>query len=390
MDPTQSVNHPFYSVKKVFAAACCALAIFGVTMFALGALLPPLTKEIPEAVTLPPMLSIGILIGTMLFGPVVDKWGYKWLLVASIVMTFTGLLGLMLLKELNLLRVCIIFFGLGGGIINGETSALVSDIYDDTKRGKMMSLFSTFYCIGALLWSFVCSFIDYMIPLTVVLVLIAVLALFCLCIKFPAAKPKENVSFKKSVGLLKYPMLLLFSAVLFFQSGFEGISGNYTSSFLTNNGINQNIATFSLTMMTIGMFLGRWVLGGLMQKLKLIEIITGYLLLALIGSGLMWIAPKGIILAYISTTLIGFGAGATFPVILTYLGGAFKQLSGTAFSIAMFIALCGNFLFNFTTGQTFKTGSHAFFPAYLVIAVAIMLILLPIATRSAAKFKSKE
>lgn len=371
----------YYSVNKVFTAACWALAIFGVTMFALGALLPPLTRMIPQAVTLPPMLSIGILVGTMLFGPVVDKWGYKWLLVTAIIMTFAGLAGLMLLKNIALLRISIVFLGLGGGIINGETSALVADIYGDDKRGKMMSILSTFYCIGALIWTFVCTFVDYTIPLIAVLFIIGVLLLYCLFIKFPAAKPKENVSFKKSVGLLKYPVLLLFSAVLFFQSGFEGITGNYTSLFLTKNGIAQNIATFSLTTMTIGMFIGRWVLGGLMQKMKLIEIITGYLLLALIGSGLMWLAPKGIIIAYTSTALIGFGAGATFPVILSYLGGVFKELSGTAFSIAMFIALCGNFLFNFVTGQTFKAGFEGYFPVYLVAAVTIMLILLPIAKK---------
>src|SRR6185312_11028039 len=68
------------------------------------------------------ILPFGILLGSLLFGPFCDKYGYK---------------------------VLIFLFGLGGGAINGATSALVSDISDKDK-GANLSLLGVFFGIGAL------------------------------------------------------------------------------------------------------------------------------------------------------------------------------------------------------------------------------------------------
>ena len=68
------------------------MAFFGVAMLSLGAIMPPLVRAVPEAIGLPMYMSIGIIIGTVIFGPVMDRYGYKWLLVISSAVMLAGLL----------------------------------------------------------------------------------------------------------------------------------------------------------------------------------------------------------------------------------------------------------------------------------------------------------
>ncbi|MDR1526846.1 MAG: hypothetical protein LBS46_04140, partial [Dysgonamonadaceae bacterium] len=93
---------------------------------------------------------------------------------------------------------------------------------------------------------------------------------------------------------------------------------------------------------------------------------------------LLYFAPS-IACVYAATALLGFGVGATYPVVFNYLGGAFKELSGTVFSIAIFIGLCGQFTFNKGIGVLFDKAQFDYFPLALAFAIVMMLVLLPVA-----------
>lgn len=363
------------------------MAFFGVTMLSLAPILGPLNESVAGANALPSTMSIGIIIGTILFGPIVDKFGYKWLLILGSTMALAGIQGLANFTEIGLLHTSIFLLGFGGGILNGETNALVSDIYDDDKRGGRLGLLGAFYCIGAMLWTLLNYFIpEYRIPLNAVsAVMVAFIIFFCL-ISFPQAKPQENVSLGKSLGLLKYPALIAFSFVLFFQSGFEGASGSFTVSFLDKSaGMDNAAATLSMTWFTLGMMAGRLPLGAIMKRLKDLGTLYLYLAVALIGVVLFYMFSNEVAIVYLAMTLIGFGVGATFPVVLNYIGGAFRELSGTAFSIALFIALCGQSAFNKLTGMAFDDGNYQLLPLMLILAVVAIMVLVPVAVSTAKK-----
>ena len=85
-----------YNTTAVFAAACAGMAFFGVAMLSLGPILGKLGAMVGDgANTLPSTLSIGIILGTVVFGPVVDKFGYKGLLITASVLALAGLQGLL-------------------------------------------------------------------------------------------------------------------------------------------------------------------------------------------------------------------------------------------------------------------------------------------------------
>lgn len=420
-----------FSVGKVNFAACAGMAYFGVAMLSLGAILPPLKIAVPEAIGLPPIMSVGIIIGTILFGPVMDRFGYKWLLIVSSFLLMLGLIGLAAGAHLglqskvilNFLRVSIFLVGVGGGVLNGETNALVSDIYDDTRRGSKLSVLGACYCIGALLWTLACfassglffkigsvTVNGYQFCLLVFSIIMAALIVFFICTKFPEAKLKvetnadgkpvktaaEEVNFWNSFKFIKYPALVLVAVVLFFQSALEGTSGSYTTTFLTAipGGLAANIATLSLTMFTIGMMAGRFALGVLMKKMKAIMVLNFYMVVGVVGAILMSFLPASTTAVYVSMILLGFGVGATYPVMLNYLGGIFRRQSGAAFSLAIFIALCGQLIGNFFVGKMFTaqsifSGVFKFFPIVLGIFILIIIAIAPVAAKKCEKTKEE-
>lgn len=378
-----------YSTNLVFISACAGMSFFGVTMLSLGPILGPLNEMVQGAYALPSTMSIGIILGTILFGPIVDKFGYKWLLILASVFALAGVQGLATFKDISLLHTSIFLLGLGGGTLNGLTNALVSDIYDDDKRGGRLSLLGAFYCVGALLWTLMNYYIpNFRIPLNAVSIVMGVFIISFFFTAFPAAKPQENVSVKKSLGLLKYPALIMFAIILFFQCAFEGISGNFTVQYLNNlGGMDNASATLAMTWFTIGMFIGRLPLGKMMEKFKELGTLYTYLTVALVGVVLFYFQSSSVAATYIAMALIGFGVGATFPVVLNFLGGAFKELSGTAFSIAMFIGLCGQTTGNKVMGVAFDNGDFSLLPIGMIICAILIMAVVPFAVKVAKKMK---
>lgn len=380
-----------YSTPKVFIAACAGMSFFGMAMLSMAPILGRLNEMVSGANALPSTMSLGILLGTMVFGPVVDRFGYKSLMVVASVMALAGVRGLAGFQEILPLHISIFCLGFGGGVLNGATNALASDIYDDDRRGGRIALVGSFYCIGALLWTFMNLFTeDFTIPLDIVSAVMGFSIAYFLCISFPAAKPSEAVSFRKSVGLLKYPALLLLALVLFFESGFEGAQGNFSALFMEKGkGLDATAAKLAMTVFTVGMLAGRLPLGKVLSRIGNLGALYVYLGIGLAGVLLLSFASSTPLWAYLSLGLIGFGIAATYPVILNYVGGAFRNQSGTAMSIALFVGLLGQFTCNKLAGVAFDAGAYVFLPIMLSSAVLCMMVIAPLAVKAASKIKNQ-
>ncbi len=73
-----------YNTKLIFAASCAGILMFGIAMLVLGSIAPDLKLKLGldevSAGALFSILPVGMLAGSLLFGPVADKFGYRILL----------------------------------------------------------------------------------------------------------------------------------------------------------------------------------------------------------------------------------------------------------------------------------------------------------------------
>lgn len=346
-----------YNRKQIFIAACLGMLMFGMALITLGSVQPSLREKFSlddaGSGTLFSIMPIGILVGSLVFGPACDKYGYKIVLTISGLLFCFGIEGIALADNLPLLKICIFLFGLGGGAINGATNAVVSDI-SENEKGANLSLLGIFFGLGSLGMPLLIGLLKDKLGFDLILGCVGavtfIITLFFLLLKFPSPKHKQGFPLKKSLSLISDKILLLISFFLFFQSSFEAIVNNWTPLYLVDRlKMDTADAILALTMYVAGLTGMRILLGSIFRKTdgvkimfySLFSILAGLILLKLSDS--TSVAISGLI-------LLGIGLSAGFPIMLGFVGSRFTQLPGTAFSIALVIALIGNILVNYIAG----------------------------------------
>jgi MFS family permease len=346
-----------YKKRLVFWAACIGILFFGMAITTLGSVVPQLRIKFHlddiSAGTLFSILPFGILMGSLFFGPFCDRYGYRILLALTCFSMFIGFEGIAYAPSHVILKICIFLFGLGGGAINGATSALVSDI-SEKEKGANLSLLGVFFAIGALGMPFVLGVLEnqfsYEIILSIIGLATFIMGVFYLLIKFPPPKHAGGLPVAKSLSLMKDSVLLLIAFFLFFQSAFEGIINNWTTTYLSGYlHISPGKALYALSLSVLGTTVMRLLLGSIFRNTQAKKIWT--ISFSLLFAGLIFLSlGKSFYPAVTGLILIGAGLAAGFPIMLGYVGDRFKELSGTAFSIAFVIALIGNMIINYSMG----------------------------------------
>ena len=169
--------------------------------------------------------------------------------------------------------------------------------------------------------------------------------------------------------------------ILFFESGIEGIINNWTTTFLQKtNSLNNQEALFALSAFVLSLSISRLILGFLLRKIaSSLILITGIVITA---SGLLLLNfTSGYIISIAGLFILGVGCAALFPVVLSYVGGLFAEIPGTAFSIVMVIAVTGNIIINYFMGLVADKFGISHYTSVLFIALICMLVFLIIALR---------
>ena len=200
--------------------------------------------------------------------------------------------------------------------------------------------------------------------------------IFCIPVRFPAPKQAQGFPVKEGLGLLKESSLLLLSFILFFQSGIEGVCNNWSTSYFGQmTDIPANQALIALTCMVAGLTVARMVQVAIFKKIKPETVLPYSLTLTAIGFCFLMFSP-GFARAAVGMVLVGMGLSATYPVILSILGSRYPSLSGTAFSVALAIALIGQTAMNGLMGMISQYANGIGLYPYLMIAsLAVMLLL---------------
>jgi len=343
-----------YSFGTVFTAACLGMLLFGIVIISLGSILPSVIEKFDldkiQAGSLAAILPAGILIGSLVFGPIVDRYSYRNLFIVCSILIIAGIEGIAFATGLFTLQASFLLLGFGGGVFNAGTSALVADISEERpeKRSANLSLLGVFYGIGALgipvliailspSWSF-----EKILQFTGLAIILPMI--YFAGISYPPAKQKQGITFKSGLLMIKDKHLVLLGLFLFFESALEGIISNWSTTFLQHeNTIKSADALYALSIYILSLTLTRLVLSSLLRQIKPLHVLQFSIGVIFIGLFLLLLSQTWIwfIICFI---LLGIGTASGFPVILGYAGELYKNLRGTAFGFVFFIAIIGNTL----------------------------------------------
>jgi len=336
------------STTKLMTSACAGMFVFGFVMAILGAILPSLFERIQfskgEAGNLFLYMNLAMLVMSVIFGPVVDRFGFKIFLMICSLLVAASLFVFTYASTYSMVLVAAVIIGFGGGGLNGGTNALTSDIHPD-KRSSALNLLGIFFGFGALTIPFLIGILLGSIGLVNILLLAFLLSLVPLLLfsVFVFPKPKHGQGFPLSQvsKVVKHPLIWLCGFLLFFQSGNEFTVGGWISTYLNEY--------FHMTPMTASIILaGYWgaIMGGRLLSSRIVKTIKNEklvflsALLSLIAA-VMIVASPSKTLASLGAILIGLGFAAVFPTTLAVVGEAFPSFTGTAFSVIFVIALGG-------------------------------------------------
>lgn len=362
-----------------FVANFTGIFLFGISMVIIGSILPVLKVRFGmtdiEAGGLFSVLPIGLLIGSVSFGPIVDRFGYRGVLSVASLFLAMGFMGIAYSPTVSLLSLCIFFFGMGGGAINGGTSALVSDLSEGRAKIINLNWLGLFYGLGAFSMPFALSRVsdDSLIVVLLIAAVLSILsALGFLIIKYPISVEKEKVSIRLIPQFIKNKLFMTIAFYLFFQSAFEAMVNNWSVSyFIDALGTEQNKALVALSYSVLGLIAMRLLIGSVFKKMNHHKIIA--LSLALLAMGTLGLIVRISVINSLGMILLGAGLASGFPVMLGLVGEMFKEISGTAFSFAMLIALTGNTIINYLIGVLTNTyGMRVYM--YVVAAVVLFMV----------------
>lgn len=377
-----------YNKKLVFLSSCLGMLLFGVTLITLGSVVPGLTEKFHlneiESGTMFSIMPFGILIGSLFFGPFCDKYGYKYLLILSALLIFIGFEGIAFAPDFFLLRICVFLFGLGGGILNGATNAVAADI-TDTDKSANLSLIGVFFGIGALGMPVVLGILENVFDFQFIVAAVGgialIAAIFFMLITFPLPKHINGFPIKRSFSLLKDRLLIFIAFFLFCQSSFEAIINNWTTTFLiSQTAVAQGKALYALSLFVVGMTIMRLLMGSVLKNVSIKKMLVVSLILLACGSLLL--NTHHYIQTVTGLVCIGGGLAGGFPIMLGIVASRYKDLSATAFSMVLVVALIGNMLVNYTMGVVAQAyGIHTLvYAAFLEIAFMVLFTVIVLRT----------
>jgi FHS family glucose/mannose:H+ symporter-like MFS transporter len=373
-------------VAGLQVSAWAGMFVFGIVMAILGAILPTLFERLGfgagAAGDLFLTMNFAMLLATLFFGPVVDRFGFKSVLSVSAVLVAAAFLVLSRASTYGLVLGAAVVLGLGGGALNGGTNALTSDLHQGERRVAALNVLGIFFGFGALFVPFLIGTMREILGLGRILILAASLSLVPFIIfaalEFPKAKHAQGFPIKEAAGLARQPLLWLTGFMLFFQSANEFTVGGWISTHLQRTfDVAAGAAALALAGYWAAIMAGRLVSSRLARTVRNETLILASAGLSLAAALLMVLAPSGAA-AVAGAVLIGIGFAAIYPTTLAIVGASFAALTGTAFSVVIALGLVGGIIAPWLAGRIAEASSlrRGFIIPVVDCAMIIILTLL--------------
>ncbi len=369
--------------RALFSAAAGGLVLFGIVLALLGTLfgLPEMRARLhvnlAQQGDLFLVLYFGVLVASVLIGPLIDRMGNKAVLQVSALLVAAALGGFAAAESFAAAAVSGFVLGAGGGAVNIAANVLVSDLYGD-ERGPMLNVLGSFYGIGALLLPLLAASISALLTIRQLLIGAAALAALTAAayalLRFPPAREAHGFSAAQVAQVVRYPGILLLALLLFCQSGNEAAIGGWASTYAGTVGADARRATWVLTGYWAALMAGRLLAARLLRRFGNTQLVLASGAGSVAGCAALLLAHSVAGMAA-GVALLGLSFAAIYPTTLAIAGDRYPRFSGTVFGLLFSTGIVGGMTFPWVIGHLGESFGMRL-PMALPLASAVMICVL--------------
>jgi fucose permease len=329
--------------NMLIIAAVLAIFVYGMIAAMLGSILPDLSKRFSltpaQNGTIAMTQAIGLVIGSLLVGPLMDVQGKKVGMLLGLGLIALALFLLPKSKGFGSIRLYMLILGVGGGVIVAGANALVNDVKTDNPAA-LFNGFNTFFGLGGIATPFIAANLlggnSFRLCNLTAALTVATLA-FHGATEMPQPSGVVSFQFSDVPALLSNPALFLPALLLFLYVAAEVGVWNWLVKHLIAQGIEEkkalNILSFGFAL---GLLAGRLLVAFIpaLKELPPTTILMG----SSIGIAVTTYAMlqfKDANIAWVSVFLAGVAMAPVFPTALSVVGGKFTTNTATAIGVAI-------------------------------------------------------
>jgi fucose permease len=315
--------------------------LYGTVASLLGTLLPTLSAQFrlsPEQNGyVASVQAIGLMLATLLAGPLMDSKGIKLALCGGLILMLIGLIALLSASGWPALVVGIFILGLGSGTVVAASNNLASQV-DEQRRASMVNFANVFFGLGGLATPFIAADVLSGNPMRLAY-LVAGLALivlvFALVTAMPARSDQGGFDLAQLVDIQQKPLLLLLCLVALFYVGCEVGFWNWLPKYLMSRGDNARTA-----LNTLGFGFASGIIAGRLIAMQVLRRVSAPIV-CIAASAAMAVATYGALhllnptLVIIAVFCSGVAMGPVYPSAIGITGDSFRRMTGTCIGLVI-------------------------------------------------------
>ena len=321
----------------------------------------------------------------LIFGPLVDLFGYRPVAIAGFLLGGIAVFALVSAKSYGSAIFACIILGIGAMCMNlGNT--LIPMVLFPGNTTAASNFGNVFFGIGAFITPFLVGMflarLGYKTTGMLIALALLIPILFALFAGYPEAQKTGltfGEAFATAFGLLANPIIIVAALSLFCYVGLEVSMGGWISTYATNQGFDARGASIVLSSFWIGFMISRLIASVTITPANGAISLSILSLLAIILLGLMIAAnSKGAAAILVFVTGLCFG-----PIFPTVLGITFSKIDpsayGSAFGIIFAVGLLGGSTLPaaigiYSKGKPIKKSFPIAMSAALVLLVLAIII----------------
>lgn len=381
--------------KQILIISCAIFLMLGTFTAAVGPILPEFSANTHASLTAVGGVITAIFLGALLAqitgGLLIDRLGYKKILILSLCVMAAGVTAMTLTRQLWLVLVMTFMAGLGHGSIDICMNVLISQVYNH-RQVSALNLLNFFFGLGAFIGPSIVSLALKLtgsgVPVLWLVSLTLLLAIpFALRMQKPSsANPNGEQPPVLPLAVYRSRLIWMLGFMLLLYVGVENGVGGWVTTYihLTTDFSLENAALVSSGFwgaFTIGRLLGT-LLGSHWSPLRLLGTSLG---LSTVSGLLFTLSSGNPLLSILAIAGMGLGFGPVYPTIMAVVTAHYQEQPGAAVSLGAAMGSLGGMLIPFLQGFVMDHSSPSASTLVITASIALILCLLMILRKPVAQ-----